>query len=148
MTILSTLGLSCLVYLGSVQTIPIPCLQSINKLIFDFLWSGKTESINRATLFFPKDRGGPGITDLEIKLPALQLKQLQSIMSPLFEEKWVYFARYWIRQKLSKVHSLWTFLGADNKPHFDLLKSPQNSLILHQFHFYVLLICGKKIGDD
>ena len=83
--ILNTLDLSGLVFLCSVQTIPISCLQSINKLIFNFLWSGKTLSINRATLFLPKDRGSVGITDLEIKLPALQLKQLQSITSPLFE---------------------------------------------------------------
>ena len=32
--ILKTLGLSGLVYLGSVQPIPLPYLQSINKLIF------------------------------------------------------------------------------------------------------------------
>ena len=26
--------------------------------------------------------------------------------------------------------------------------TPQICLILHQFNVYVLLICGKKIGDD
>ena len=26
--------------------------------------------------------------------------------------------------------------------------TPQICLILHQFNIYVLLICGKKIGDD
>ena len=26
--------------------------------------------------------------------------------------------------------------------------TPQIGLILHQFNFYVLLICGKNIGDD
>ena len=51
-----------------------------------------------------KDKGGLGITDLEIKLSALHLKRLQSITSLLIEEKWVYFARYWIGRKLSKVH--------------------------------------------
>ena len=96
--------------------------KSINKLIFKFLWSGKTQTINRATLFLPKDRGDLGITDLEIRLPALQLKRLQSITSPLIEEKWIYFARYWIGRKLSKVHPSWSFLGANNTPHFDLLK--------------------------
>ena len=102
--ILNTLGFSGLTYLGSVQTIPIPCLQSINKLIFNFLWSGKTQSINRATLFLPRDRGGLGSTYLEIKLPEMG------------KEKWVYFAHYWIGRKLSKVHPSWSFLGA-NKPH-------------------------------
>ena len=80
--ILNTPGLSSLVYLGSVQPIPITCLQSINTLIFKCLWSGKTVAINRATLFLSKDRGGLGITDLEIKLPARQLKWLKSTTSP------------------------------------------------------------------
>ena len=118
------LGLSGLVCLGSVHPIPIPCLHSINKLIFSFLWSGKTEMINQATLFLPGDRGGLGITDLEIKLPALQLKWLQSITSPLTEEKWIFLARYWIGRKLNKVHPLWSFLRANNTTHFDLLTPP------------------------
>ena len=75
-------------------------------------------------MVLPKDRGGLGITDLEIKLPALQLKWLQSITSPLIEEKWVYFTCYWIGRKLSRVHPSWSFLGANNKPHFDLLTTP------------------------
>ena len=131
--ILNTLGLSSLVYLGSVHTIPITCLQSINKLIFELLWSGKTKSINRAILFLPKDREGLGITDLEIKLTTLQLKRLQSSGSPPIDEKWVYFARYWIGQKLSKVHPSWSFLGANNKPHFDLLKSPNSTSFFQNF---------------
>ena len=28
------------------------------------------------------------------------------------------------------------------------LKTPHICLILHQFNFYVLPICGKEIGDD
>ena len=124
MLILNTLRLSGLVYLGSIQTIPTPSMQSINQLIFNFLWSGKTQPINQATLFLPKNRGGPGITDLELKLSALQLKRLQSITSPLFEEKWIHLVRYWIGRKLSNVHPSWSFLGANNKPHFNLLNPP------------------------
>ena len=58
---LNTLGLSGLMYPGLVHPTPFPCLQLINKIIFSFLWSGKTEMINRVTLFFPRDRGGLGI---------------------------------------------------------------------------------------
>ena len=122
--ILNTLGLSGQVYLGSVQPIPKTCLQSINTLIVKFLWSEKTEPINSTTLTLPKDRGGLGITDLEIKLLALHLKRLQSITCPLIEVKWVYFARYWTGRKLSRIHPAWSSLGADNKPHFDLLNPP------------------------
>ena len=122
--ILDTLGLSGLVYLGSVQPIPRSFLQSINKLIFKFLWSGKTKPINRTTLILPEDKGDLGITDLEIKLPALQLKRLQSITSLQIEEKWIYSARYWIGRNLSRVHPLWSFFRANNKPHSDPFKPP------------------------
>ena len=105
--ILDTLGLSDLVYLGSVQTIPIPCLQPINKVIFNFLWSGKTQLINRSIA--PE---GHRITDMKTKLPALQLKWLQSITNPLLEDTWVYLL------------VIGLVLGANNKPHFDLLIPP------------------------
>ena len=103
-------------YLGSVQPIPKTCLQSINRLIFKFLWSDKTEQINRTTLTLPKDRGGLGITDLEIKLPALHLNGYQPLHA-----LWVPFTRYWIGQKLSRFHPAWSSLGSNNKPHFDPL---------------------------
>ena len=127
--IINTLGLSGLVYLGSVHNIPTPCLQSVNKLIFNFLWSGKTELINRASLLLPRDRGGLGITDLGIKLQALQLKRLQGITSPIIDEKWVYLARYWIGHKLGKTHPPWSFLARNDKPHFDLLTPPPREIL-------------------
>ena len=138
------MGLSSLVYFGSLHNIPIPCLQSVNKIIFNFLWSAKTESINRATLLLPRDRGGLGITDLGIKLPALQLKQLQSITSPRTEGKWVYLARYCIGRKLSKIHPSLSFLGHNGKPHFDLLKpSPKFYQLFHES----LIKLKHNIGD-
>ena len=78
---------------------------------------------NRTTLTLPKDRSGLGITDLQIKLPVFHLKLLQSITSPLIEAKWVYFVRYWIGRKLSRILPEWSFLGANNKPHFHLLRT-------------------------
>ena len=122
--ILNTLVLSGLVYLDSVQPIPKICLQSINRLIFKFLWSDKTKQINRTTITLAKDRGSLGMTDLEIKLPALHLKWLQTITCPLIEMKWVHFARYWIDWKLSKFHAAWSSLGSKTNPFPTLWKPP------------------------
>ena len=55
--ILNTLGLSGLIYLGTVYPIPKPCLNRINTLIFNFLWSAKNEMIKRDVLFLPTSRG-------------------------------------------------------------------------------------------
>ena len=38
--------------------------------------------------------------------------------------KLVYFARYWIGRKLSRINPAWSSSGANNKPHCDLLKTP------------------------
>ena len=80
--ILNTLGLSGLVYLSLVQPILFTCLQSINKHIFKFLWFGKTETINQATLFLPKDRGGLGITDLELNFQRFSSNGCKVLRTP------------------------------------------------------------------
>ena len=60
-------------------------------------------------------------------------------MSPIIKEKCIYFACSWIDRKLNKVHPLWSFLGANDKPHSDLLKSlpppppPPKKIYIYQF---------------
>ena len=45
-------------------------LKQVNKLIFHFIWNGKTELNNRQTLCKPKSQGGLGVVQLQYKLQA------------------------------------------------------------------------------
>ena len=109
--ILNTLGLSGLVYLGSVHLhpIPFPCFQTINKLNSVSCGQEKRDDKPCHSVSSQEQRGGLGITDLDIKLPALQLKRMQCILSPFPEAKWIFLPRYWIGRKLSKVRPMWSF---------------------------------------
>ena len=55
--ILNTLGLSGLIYLGTVYPIPKPCLNRVNTLVFNFLWSSRSEMIKREVLLLSVNRG-------------------------------------------------------------------------------------------
>ena len=87
--ILNTLGLSGLIYLRTVYPIPKPCLNRVNTLIFNFLWSGKNEMIKREVLLLLTSRGGLGLMDVATKLQALQFKSMQAMARATQVPKWV-----------------------------------------------------------
>ena len=116
--ILNTLGLSALIYLGTVSPIPKSCLTRVNTLVFNFLWSDRNEMIKRdIILFLPTDRGGLGFTDLTTKLQALLFKSIRVMTRETHASKWVFLARYWIGRTIAKHSNLWAFLLNSNTPH-------------------------------
>jgi len=66
MNIVKTLGLAKLVYSTSLLTISKPLIDSINKIIFSFLWEGKTPKIKKKAIVAKKKRGGFKVIDFEI----------------------------------------------------------------------------------
>ena len=115
--ILNTLGLSGLIYLGTVYPIPKPCLNRVNTLIFNFLWSGRNEMIKCEVLLLPTSRGGLGLMDLATKLQALQFKSMQAMARATEVPKWVFLAWYWIGRTIANQSSLWAFLRNNTTPH-------------------------------
>ena len=103
-------------YLATVIPIPKWFLKPIQKLLFEFLWSGGKDPITRETVFLPIDKGGLGLLNPEIQQKALRLRFLQNIVNPNCETKWVILGRYWICFQLAGLKPQWIFLKANKLP--------------------------------
>ena len=92
--ILNSLGLSGLVFLGTVYQIPSVIVTRINKLAFNFLWSNKTELVKRDVIFQPREKGGLGLCNIVWKNQALMLGSIGKITDKEAKSKWIFLARY------------------------------------------------------
>jgi len=54
--IVKTIGISKLIYSASVFPVPDHYVQEINKLIFNFIWAGKTRKVKRNTIIGEKKK--------------------------------------------------------------------------------------------
>ena len=93
--IANVLACSKLWYVSSVQVIHDVYLTKFTKLLFDFIWNGKTEWVKRETLFLSPQEGGLGLINISAKFKALQVKHLINLMYGSYT-KWHSFAIYWI----------------------------------------------------
>ncbi len=89
----------------------------VNRIIFNFLWSGKTELVKRGIIFQPRLQGGLGLCNIVLKTQALLLRPIAKIIDDSCETKWVHFGRYWAGRCLSKYSSSWSFLRSNKLPH-------------------------------
>ena len=78
--IVKTLGLAKLIYNTSLLSIPKHLIDSINKIIFDFIWDGKTAKIKRKTIIAEKRHGGLKMIDFEIMELALKIAWIKRII--------------------------------------------------------------------
>ena len=115
--IINSLGLSGLWYTGSVVPLPAWAEKRINRIIFNFLWSGKNEQIKREVCYLPYELGGLKVVNVALKCKALLAKSVVFITDEQYRAKWVYLARYFIGRALGKVHTAWGFLKSNIKPH-------------------------------
>ncbi|CAH1276930.1 ZCCHC3 [Branchiostoma lanceolatum] len=53
----------------------------IEKVLFEFLWDGKTELVKRETLYLPKNEGGLGLVCVPLKANALLLKAVRKALT-------------------------------------------------------------------
>ena len=115
--IINTLALSGLWYTGSVVPLPAWPKKKINRIIFDFLWSGKNEQIKREVCYLPYELGGLKVVIVALKCKALLAKSVVLITDYQYKSKWVYLASYFISRALGKLHTSWDFLKSNAKPH-------------------------------
>ena len=71
--IIKTLGLSKLIYSASNLVVPDGIAGTANTKSFKFLWKNKKDKIKRAGLYQDPDKGGLGMTDINIMFKALRL---------------------------------------------------------------------------
>ena len=116
--IINTLAPSGLWYTGSVVPLLAWAGTRINRIIFDFLWSGKNEKIKREVCYLPYEFGGLKVVNVALRCKALLAKSVVFITDSQYEAKWVHLAQYFIGRALGKLHELWGFLKSNIKPHY------------------------------
>ena len=79
--IVKTLGLSKLIYSASVLPVPEHYIQEINKLTFNFIWTGKPPKIKRNTIIGEKKDGGLKMCDFKIMEKALKIAWVNRIQN-------------------------------------------------------------------
>ena len=80
-TVIKTLALSKLTHL--FMSLPDPhsdFLDELNKLLFAFLWNGKTDKVKRVVTFQPFEAGGLKMIDVKCFLAALKITWLRKIL--------------------------------------------------------------------
>jgi len=77
--LVKTLGISKLIYSASVLPVPDLYIQEINKLIFNFMWAGKTPKIKRNAIIGEKKNGRLKMIDFNIMEKALKITRVNRI---------------------------------------------------------------------
>ena len=95
--IVKTLGLAKLVYSTSLLTIPKPLIDSINKIIFSFIWESKTPKIKKKTIIAERKHGGLKMIDFEIMERALKIAWIKRITED-GDASWKTILNYAVRQ--------------------------------------------------
>ena len=91
-TVLKSLVLPKFVYLFSnLPDPPSSCLNSLQKMFFEFLWSGKTDRIKRSILFNEYEHGGLKMTHIKSFCAALKITWVKRILDNQNEGLWKLF---------------------------------------------------------
>ena len=104
-------------YTGSVVNLSAWAEKRINRIIFNFLWSGKNEQIKCELCYLPYELGGLKVVNVALKCKALFAKSAVFITDSQYKAKWVHMARYFVGRALRKLHELWGFLRSNIKPY-------------------------------
>ena len=72
----------------------------MNRIIFDFLWSGEHEQIKRDVCYLHYEFGGVKVVNVALRFKALLAKSVLFIADNQYEAKWVHLARYFISRAL------------------------------------------------
>ena len=78
--IINMLGLSKLVYLARVLTLPVWVTARVNALIWPFLWGSKMETVSRNAFFLKPKDGGINVISLPLKAQELRLAGMASVL--------------------------------------------------------------------
>ena len=113
--IINMLGLSKLVYLARVRTVPAWVTAHVNALIWPFLWGSKMETVSRNTFFLKLKDGGINVISLPLKAQALRLAGMAFVLnSP--EDSSFFMLKYFVGRRLSCLRTKWLSLRDNSAP--------------------------------
>ena len=114
--IINVLGASLFWYLAKIFIVPNWVIAAFDRLVWPFLWKGKTETIRRNILINNLQNGGLKVVNFSAKCKALLVSNLTSFLDFSRNSKWHWFARYYLGRRLSFLNERWRPLSANNVP--------------------------------
>ena len=105
-------------YTATVLTLPGWVHTKVNRIIWDFLWAGKTEVVKHDACILPCTQGGLSVVCVKEKAKALKLRWIPLLGDITYTAKWSYFGRYWIVLRLGRFFPDWAFLRDNSRPKY------------------------------
>ena len=88
--------LSTILYAIRLKTIPVKCKKKVDKIIWNFLWSGSVERVSRETCKRGLQQGGLGMPDIDKMVQVCRIKMLDRILSGE-KQKWKELPRKYVK---------------------------------------------------
>ena len=99
MLVIKLMFLSLIWYHASIMPIPEGLLESVERKVLSFLWSGGMCKVRKAQLYKGKKEGGLGFWDIPAKVAALRttwvMKYMLNKLSPELLEAWGHWTLLW-----------------------------------------------------
>ena len=87
-----------------------------DRLVWTFLWKGKTETVKCKVLINPLQLRGLNVINFEAKCKSLLVSNLFNFLDSSRSSKWHYLARYYLGCRLASLDPRWRNLSANNVP--------------------------------
>ena len=113
--IINTLGLSKLVYLARVLTVPPWVLARVNSLIWPFLWGCRMETVARNSCYFKVKEGGLGLVNLRLKAQSLRLAGMVATLADKNDSS-LFLCRFFVGRRVSTLRPEWKPLRSNLFP--------------------------------
>ena len=119
--IINILGASLFWYLAKVFIVPKWVATSFDRLIWPFLWNGKTETVKQSVLYNPLPKGGLRMIHFRTKCKSLLVSNLSPFLESSRKCKWHYFAQYYLGRRLASLNTRWASFASNLIPNALLL---------------------------
>ena len=86
--LIKSLAVSQILYAIEMKCVDKKIIQRAEKIIFDFLWSGKRSSVNRNICYLPRDKGGLGIPNLQTLVKVKRIRWIIRLLKEDSEQDW------------------------------------------------------------
>ena len=92
--IINALALSRIWYVASLVSMPLWVCRELNKIIFNFFWSGKRDLVARNVVIQSPDFGGFSVVSIQFKVYSLLVQWVKRLLvSP---NGWTFLLKYWL----------------------------------------------------
>ena len=92
--VINALALSRVWYVASLVFMPLWVRSELNRLVFDFFWSGKRDLVARNVMYHPKDAGGFSVVSIDFKVSSLLVQWVRRMV--VCPNGWVFLLTYWL----------------------------------------------------